>query len=210
MLRRVLLSSVTVLALAAAVSGGVAASSSQGVAVAAPAVGTAVTASVTASGRALEQAERTLQADALAQAATRRTQAAAAAKRAAVARQKASAERRVQAVRASRDRVRARLAARDPRAAARSLVAARGWGSAQFSCLDSLWRKESGWKHTADNPSSSAFGIPQALPGSKMASAGPDWRTNPVTQVRWGLGYIESRYGTPCAAWQHSRSNNWY
>ena len=93
---------------------------------------------------------------------------------------------------------------------ARSQAASRGWGDEQFSCLDSLWRKESGWEHTADNPTSSAFGIPQALPGSKMASAGSDWRTNPVTQVRWGLGYIESRYGTPCAAWRHSQANNWY
>ncbi len=85
-----------------------------------------------------------------------------------------------------------------------------GWGGDQWSCLDKLWQKESGWRHTADNPSSSAFGIPQALPGSKMSSAGGDWASNPATQIRWGLGYIDGRYGTPCAAWSHSVSNNWY
>ena len=122
----------------------------------------------------------------------------------------AASERRASAARASRSLARARLEARNPRVSARSQAASRGWGDEQFSCLDSLWRKESGWEHTADNPTSSAFGIPQALPGSKMASAGSDWRTNPVTQVRWGLGYIESRYGTPCAAWRHSQANNWY
>ena len=85
-----------------------------------------------------------------------------------------------------------------------------GFSSDQWSCLDSLWQKESGWNHRADNPSSSAYGIPQALPGSKMSSAGSDWETNPATQIRWGLGYIEGRYGTPCSAWAHSRANNWY
>ena len=66
--------------------------------------------------------------------------------------------------------------------------------------------RESGWNVYADNPSSSAYGIPQALPGSKMASAGADWATNPVTQIRWGLGYIQDRYGSPCGAWGHSQS----
>ncbi|MEZ5098039.1 MAG: hypothetical protein R2731_19335 [Nocardioides sp.] len=69
---------------------------------------------------------------------------------------------------------------------------------------------ESGWRVNADNPYSSAYGIPQALPGSKMASAGPDWATNPVTQIRWGLGYIRDRYGSPCGAWSFKRSHNWY
>ena len=89
------------------------------------------------------------------------------------------------------------------------MLAARGQSS-QFSCLDRLWTKESGWRTTADNPSSSAYGIPQALPGSKMASAGSDWRTNPATQIAWGLSYIAGSYGTPCAAWAHSQSHNWY
>ena len=93
----------------------------------------------------------------------------------------------------------------DPRAYARTLVS-----EAQFPCLDRLWTRESNWRHTATNPSSGAYGIPQALPGGKMASAGPDWRTNPLTQVRWGLSYIEGRYGSPCAAWAHSEAVGWY
>lgn len=96
------------------------------------------------------------------------------------------------------------------RAIAQTMVAERGWGSEQFACLDSLWQKESGWKVTADNPSSSAYGIPQALPGSKMSSAGADWQTNAATQIAWGLGYISDRYGTPCAAWSHSKAKNFY
>lgn len=98
----------------------------------------------------------------------------------------------------------------DPRTVASALLGDFGWDSSQFGCLDSLWTKESGWNVHADNPSSSAYGIPQALPGSKMASAGPDWANNPVTQIKWGLGYIQARYGTPCNAWGHSQSYNWY
>ena len=89
----------------------------------------------------------------------------------------------------------------DPRDIARALLAEFGFGQDQFGCLDSLWTRESNWRVDADNPNSSAYGIPQALPGSKMASAGADWATNPVTQIRWGLGYIEDRYGSPCGAW---------
>lgn len=96
------------------------------------------------------------------------------------------------------------------RAIAQTMVADRGWGADQFACLDSLWQKESGWSVTADNPSSSAYGIPQALPGSKMSSAGADWQTNAATQITWGLGYISGRYGTPCAAWAHSQAKNFY
>ncbi len=95
-----------------------------------------------------------------------------------------------------------------PRAIARDQLAARGW-SDQFGCLDNLWTRESGWRTTAAN-SSGAYGIPQALPGSKMASAGADWRTNPATQIRWGLGYISSRYGDPCGAWASFQSKGWY
>ncbi|MCJ1712671.1 transglycosylase SLT domain-containing protein [Microbacterium sp. M1A1_1b] len=94
-------------------------------------------------------------------------------------------------------------------AIAQQLVAARGWGSDQYSCLVSLWNKESGWRVNAYNPSG-AYGIPQALPGSKMASAGADWQTNPATQITWGLNYISGVYGTPCGAWGHSQSFNWY
>ncbi|SEG45643.1 hypothetical protein SAMN04489712_105315 [Thermomonospora echinospora] len=82
--------------------------------------------------------------------------------------------------------------------------------STQFGCLVNLWQKESGWRHTAQNPTSGAYGIPQALPGSKMASAGADWRTNPRTQIKWGLGYIKGRYGNPCGAWSHSQRVGWY
>ncbi|WP_102192334.1 phospholipase [Microbacterium aurantiacum] len=85
-----------------------------------------------------------------------------------------------------------------------------GWGADQFSCLESLWNKESGWNYQAYNDSSGATGIPQSLPGSKMASAGSDWETNAATQIAWGLGYISSVYGTPCGAWSHSQSTDWY
>lgn len=101
----------------------------------------------------------------------------------------------------------------DPAAAqayARGAVGAYGWDSSQFQCLVWLWNRESGWRVTAENPWSGAYGIPQALPGSKMATAGPDWRTNGRTQVNWGLGYIANRYGTPCNAWQHSEDTGWY
>ncbi|MDE9367198.1 lytic transglycosylase domain-containing protein [Luteipulveratus sp. YIM 133132] len=98
----------------------------------------------------------------------------------------------------------------DPRDIARSMLASYGWSSSQFSCLDKLWTKESGWSTSANNPSSSAYGIPQALPGSKMATAGSDWRTNAATQIEWGLGYIKERYGSPCSAWSHSVDLNWY
>jgi hypothetical protein len=115
--------------------------------------------------------------------------------------------RKARAARASRSRpVSVRYGS--PRAIARSMLAERGWSS-QFGCLDSLWSRESGWRVYASNPSG-AYGIPQALPGSKMASSGSDWRTNPATQIRWGLGYISSSYGSPCAAWRHSQSYNWY
>ncbi len=85
-----------------------------------------------------------------------------------------------------------------------------GWGDSQFGCLVALWDRESGWNANAYNASSGATGIPQALPGSKMASAGADWQTNPATQISWGLGYIAGSYGTPCAAWNHSESAGWY
>jgi hypothetical protein len=98
----------------------------------------------------------------------------------------------------------------DPRAIAQALLAQEGFSSDEFSCLDALWTKESGWDVHADNPTSSAYGIPQALPGSKMATAGADWADNAATQVRWGLGYIRASYGTPCGAWAHSQSYNWY
>jgi resuscitation-promoting factor RpfB len=92
---------------------------------------------------------------------------------------------------------------------ARSMVASRGWGGSQFSCLVKLWNRESGWSTKAANPSG-AYGIPQALPGSKMSSAGPNWRSDASTQIKWGLGYIKGSYGNPCGAWGHSQSTGWY
>ena len=102
------------------------------------------------------------------------------------------------------------LSDEDPRDVAKALLAEYGWSSDQFGCLDSLWTRESNWNPRADNPSSSAYGIPQALPGSKMSSAGADWATNPVTQIKWGLGYIADRYGSPCSAWGHSQARGFY
>ncbi len=85
-----------------------------------------------------------------------------------------------------------------------------GFGLDQMPCLESLWDKESGWNERAHNPSSGAYGIPQALPGEKMATAGDDWQYNPNTQISWGLSYISGRYGTPCDAWAYSQANGFY
>jgi len=93
---------------------------------------------------------------------------------------------------------------------AMSMLANYGWDINQYPPLNNLWTKESGWSTTSRNPSSGAYGIPQSLPASKMASAGADYLTNPATQIRWGLGYIKSRYGSPAAAWAHSQAVNWY
>jgi hypothetical protein len=81
--------------------------------------------------------------------------------------------------------------------------------STYFGCLRNLWQRESGWSYVAEN-ASGAFGIPQALPGFKMATAGADWQTNPATQIRWGLGYIKAQYGNPCSAWAFEEANNYY
>jgi hypothetical protein len=97
-----------------------------------------------------------------------------------------------------------------PQQIAMAMLGSFGWSSSEFGCLQSLWNAESGWNPSASNPSSGAYGIPQALPGSKMASAGPDWQSNPATQIRWGLGYIKSTYGSPCAAWSHEQGTGWY
>ena len=127
-----------------------------------------------------------------------------------------SAAARVQAAKAAAAARAAELdqatrdAQRNPKAVAKLLAAQRGWGSTQFTCLDLLWTRESRWNYQASNPSSGAYGIPQALPGSKMGSIAADWRTNPVTQIKWGLNYIAARYGTPCGAWSHSQSTGWY
>ncbi|MFK4729392.1 hypothetical protein ROT00_06880 [Agromyces mediolanus] len=96
------------------------------------------------------------------------------------------------------------------KAYARQAVARYGWGDGQYQCLVLLWTRESSWRADAYNTSSGAYGIPQSLPGSKMATAGADWRTNAATQIEWGLAYISDRYGAPCGAWAHSEAVNWY
>jgi hypothetical protein len=91
-----------------------------------------------------------------------------------------------------------------------SMLSSFGWNpSTYFSCLDNIWSRESGWSVTAEN-ASGAYGIPQALPGSKMATAGPNWQTNATTQIKWGLGYIQGRYGDPCGAWSFWEAHGWY
>ncbi|MBC7442856.1 MAG: hypothetical protein H7311_10110 [Ramlibacter sp.] len=143
------------------------------------------------------------------------TAAAAEADRAAAASAAAAAAKAAQAAAAAESSRVATLSQGNSPAAAKATAQAMasskyGWGSDQFSCLNQLWEKESNWDYKAYNPSG-ATGIPQALPGSKMASAGNDWESNATTQVAWGLQYIKSSsYGTPCAAWAHSEANNWY
>jgi hypothetical protein len=97
-----------------------------------------------------------------------------------------------------------------PQQIAQQMLSQFGWSSGQFSCLQPLWALESGWNVYASNPSSGAYGIPQALPGSKMASSGPDWQSDAATQIRWGLTYIQGTYGSPCAAWSHEEADGWY
>jgi hypothetical protein len=91
-----------------------------------------------------------------------------------------------------------------------NLLPSFGFATSQMSSLDPMWARESGWNAQAQNASSGAYGIPQALPGSKMATAGSDWSTNPATQIKWGLDYIKQRYGSPAAAWSFWQANGWY
>ena len=97
-----------------------------------------------------------------------------------------------------------------PQQIAAAMLSQFGWSSGQMSCLEPLWQRESGWQVSAYNAGSGAFGIPQALPGSKMASAGSDWQTSAYTQIKWGLGYIQQVYGSPCGAWGHEQADGWY
>jgi hypothetical protein len=138
-----------------------------------------------------------------------RAKAARAARAAQLAAAHRAAARRAAADRASRAYVRS-LTPGSARALGASMVAARGWSTSQFACLDSMWTHESNWRVNAYNASSGAYGIPQAQPGSKMAGYGSDWRTNAATQIAWGLSYIASRYGSPCSAWAFWQNNHWY
>ncbi len=97
-----------------------------------------------------------------------------------------------------------------PRQIARGMLRSFGWGTWEFRSLNKLWSHESGWRVRADNPYTGAYGIPQAVPGSKMASAGVRWRTSARVQIRWGLGYIKLVYGSPWHAWQHELGTGWY
>jgi hypothetical protein len=142
--------------------------------------------------------------------------------KAVVAAKAAAAARRDAAAKVAREKARKALVAKkqalvdnaqkDPRAAARALMGDYGFDAGQWSCLDNLWKGESDWNFRAENSSSGAYGIPQSLPGSKMGTVAGDWRTNPVTQIKWGLQYIRSSYGTPCNAWGQwqARSPHWY
>ena len=99
----------------------------------------------------------------------------------------------------------------DPKEMARQILKNKfDYGSNQFECFNNIIMRESMWKVNATNPSSGAYGIPQALPGSKMASEGSDWRTNPATQIIWGVKYMKDRYGSPCSAWSFKAANGWY
>ena len=102
------------------------------------------------------------------------------------------------------------LAEQDPRDIAYQLMPEYGLSQAEFSCLDSLWISESDWDPTADNPTSTAYGIPQALTGGTHSNLPADYMTNPVSQIRWGLWYIDNSYGGACSAWEFKQANNWY
>jgi len=102
------------------------------------------------------------------------------------------------------------LSSADPKTLTQALMPQYGLLPSQFSCIDRIWTQESNWNVHADNPHSSAYGIPQALPGSKMASAGPDWHDSAETQIRWGLEYIKNRYGSACSAWAFKSSHGFY
>jgi hypothetical protein len=158
---------------------------------------------------------------AAAQAASKRAvaaqaQAAAAQARAAAAQARAAAAqaRAATAQVAAQKRAQAALATAEtsgtPQQIAAAMLSQYGWSSDQMSCLQPLWQRESNWQVTATNASSGAFGIPQALPASKMASAGSDWQTSAYTQIKWGLGYIQQVYGSPCGAWNHEMASGWY
>jgi hypothetical protein len=129
------------------------------------------------------------------------------------AEEEAEREREAAEARANRDAVRdassfsaqSSYTVAEVKAIARQMVPAD-----QFQCFSNIVDHESTWNYRAQNPSSGAYGLVQALPGSKMASAGDDWQTNPATQIKWGLNYMNSRYDSPCGAWAFWQANNWY
>lgn len=170
---------------------------------------TALTDSADVSGTAAAEAERLAQQrrDAAASRSASREQQ----RRDEAERKKAEKERRAEEAKKERaDKLKA--AQRDPRSVALAIMGEYGFDKGQWQCLNLLWTGESDWTWNATNPSSGAYGIPQSLPASKMASAGPDWKTNPETQIRWGLDYIRQSYGTPCGAldFWNSQNPHWY
>lgn len=141
----------------------------------------------------------------------------AAAKKKALAKKKAAAEKKRKEA-AARKAELARIkelgyepGTEDPREIARQILKNKfDYGSDQYQCFNNIIIRESNWDIDATNPSSGAYGIPQSLPGSKMASVGDDWRTNPATQITWAIGYMNDRYGSPCSAWGFKSSHGWY
>ncbi|MFF4446845.1 transglycosylase SLT domain-containing protein [Streptomyces sp. NPDC001502] len=179
----------------------------------------------------VQSASLTQQADAIAHAAdadakrsaeeAARVQAAedAKSKKAEAEKEKAEAEAKLKKEREEKEQVASRSAARDagdfaPQSsytvAQVKAIAQQMVPSGQFQCFSNIINQESTWNYKAVNSSSGAYGLVQALPGSKMASAGADWRTNPATQIKWGLNYMEDRYGSPCGAWSFHQANGWY
>jgi hypothetical protein len=159
-------------------------------------------------GQGKQAAEKAASAKAAAKAS-----ATAAAARAATPKAQAQAQAQTQTQTQTHAKAQARIqhqAAASPQQVAKGMLGLFGWSSSQFSCLNPLWGQESRWSVTASNAGSGAYGIPQALPGSKMGSAGPNWQANAATQIRWGLDYIQGTYGSPCAAWSHEQSDGWY
>jgi hypothetical protein len=150
-----------------------------------------------------------------ARAAARRAAAARAAARAAAERAAArraaqqAAAQQAAAQQAATETTVSQLPSGSPKRIAELMLVQYRWAG-QFSCLSALWGQESSWDVYAENPSSGAYGIPQALPGSKMASAGADWQADAATQISWGLNYIRASYGSPCAAWDHEEAAGWY
>nr|WP_240979971.1 transglycosylase SLT domain-containing protein [Streptomyces sp. HNM0574] len=124
----------------------------------------------------------------------------------AAAREKAAQEREQEAAASRSAERKSVVPSGSPQEMARQIIG----DEAQFQCFSNIVERESGWDPHAENPSSGAYGLVQALPGSKMASEGADWKTNPATQIKWGLGYMNDRYGSPCGAWDFWQANNWY
>ncbi|MEV7358999.1 lytic transglycosylase domain-containing protein [Kitasatospora sp. NPDC091276] len=159
-----------------------------------------------AAAAAADQAAQEAQAQAQAEAeSAAQAQAEADAKAQADAKAKADAD-----AAASRSQARQNLTSAPALTGSPQQIAAQLVPAGQLQCFSNIVSRESSWNHLAVNASSGAYGLVQALPGSKMASAGSDWRTNPATQIKWGLDYMNSRYGSPCAAWSFWQNHHWY